>query len=282
MAGHDARITKRYRLGSEPFLRIAVVSDFHDGDWESALAAVRKEAPDLILMPGDTIERNDPERCPDTQRELQRWRGMSAWRIFMERALNLADDLAGGGRRRRLEHRDSGLLLIEGLAERAPVFVSVGNHEWYFEEEDLKRIEACGAKLLDNADTEAVAAGRKLRIGGLSTRYDLDWLRRFAAKDGEKILLCHHPELYPRLIRDEMGERFSLIVSGHVHGGQWRIFGRPLYGPGIGFFPKYGYGCFDGRLVVSAGMTNSTAFPRLWNPCELVIVELGAGHGDRN
>ena len=267
--------TTRFRLGQPPRLTLCVVADFHDGDPAPVLEAVSRARPDLILLPGDTLERNDPAKSPVTREEMLRWRGLNARQIRVERFLNRLDGAAAaltGGRR---PQSDSGLLLIEGLVRIAPTVLSVGNHEWYFEAEDLRRIRGAGALLLDNADTELTVRGRRLRVGGLSTRYDLAWLETFAAKDGEKILLCHHPEHYPRLLEGRAAEAFSLILSGHMHGGQWRLFGRPLYGPGIGLFPDYALGCYDGRLVVSAGVTNSTSLPRLFNPCEIVVVEWG-------
>lgn len=53
-----------------------------------------------------------------------------------------------------------------------------------------------------------------IRIGGLATRYDLDWLYTYASKPGYKILICHHPEYYRRYIKDTEWDTFDLIVSG--------------------------------------------------------------------
>ena len=45
--------------------------------------------------------------------------------------------------------------------------------------------------------------------------------------------------------------------------------------PGQCLFGKYAHGCFfDGRLIVSAGCANTVAFPRPFNPRELVMIEL--------
>ena len=84
--------------------------------------------------------------------------------------------------------------------------------------------------------------------------------------------MCHHPEYYPRYVRQA---DIDLTVSGHAHGGQICLFGQGLYAPGQWLFPKYTAGFYDGqRLLVSRGLTNSTWVPRLWNPCELVLLQL--------
>ncbi|MBQ3816071.1 MAG: metallophosphoesterase, partial [Clostridia bacterium] len=58
---------------------------------------------------------------------------------------------------------------------------------------------------------------------------------------GFHILLCHHPEYWEPLVH---GRRIELTVSGHAHGGQWRIFGRGVYAPGQGLFPRYTSGLY--------------------------------------
>ena len=85
-----------------------------------------------------------------------------------------------------------------------------------------------------------------------------------------RLLLCHHPEYYPDYIR---GTDIELTVSGHAHGGQWSIFGRGVFAPGQGLFPKYTAGVYDGgRLVVSRGVTNTVRIPRFFNPTEIVVI----------
>ena len=110
------------------------------------------------------------------------------------------------------------------------------------------------------------------RIGGLSDEPDVKWLSGYTAKPGYKILLCHHPEFYPA-IRKETGESMDIIVSGHAHGGQWRLFGRGLYAPGQGFLPRYTSGC-HGNMVISRGVANTASVPRLGNPPEIPVLKL--------
>lgn len=61
--------------------------------------------------------------------------------------------------------------------------------------------------------------------------------------------------------------------------GQIRLFGKGLYAPGQRFFPEFTKGVWMGKngwLVVSAGLANTSSMvPRLFNPTEIVYVELG-------
>ena len=71
----------------------------------------------------------------------------------------------------------------------------------------------------------------------------------------------------------------SLVVSGHAHGGQWRFYDpfkriwRGVLAPGQGWFPKWTKGVYDERLVVSAGLSNTTWIPRINTPTEIVYIE---------
>ena len=101
---------------------------------------------------------------------------------------------------------------------------------------------------------------------------DLDWLDGFCRTPGYRILLCHQPEYFDRYLRDYP---IDLFVAGHAHGGQWRLFGRGVFAPDQGLFPKYTSGVHEGRLVISRGLSNTvTPIPRLFNSRELVVVEV--------
>ena len=115
-----------------------------------------------------------------------------------------------------------------------------------------------------------------MAIGGLSSGLSrdehiprLDWLDELCRAEAPRILLCHHPEYYAEYLHDLP---LDLIVSGHAHGGQWRIFGRGVFAPGQGIFPKYTKGVHDGRLVISTGLKKSHRLPRIFNPPEVVFV----------
>ncbi len=258
---------KRYRLsdrGKGIRFRAAVVADLHDRPCPALLPLLREQKPDLIIIPGDLCE-------PLTEARLQ-----DPTQAVPERP---------------------GLDMLTDICSIAPTFYSFGNHEiggchssiykaklsgkklppptmapqW------LERIRASGAVLLDQNFTQ----WQGLVIGGLGSGLlnpdwipDLTFLEDFTAVSGYKLLLCHHPEYFDRYLRPYP---IDLIVSGHAHGGQWRIFGRGVYAPDQHLFPKYTSGVHEDRLVISRGVVNSVpAVPRFFNPCELVMIEVGS------
>ena len=164
---------------------------------------------------------------------------------------------------------------LETVPEIAPVFYSIGNHERKYRHRDeyLEKVRAGRVTLLDNESL----CFHGVRIGGLSSAKgepDLDFLGCFAAEDGYKLLLCHHPETYRDYVS---GKGIDLTLCGHAHGGQIQLFGRGLYAPGQGLFPKLTHGLHDGgKMLISRGMTNGAKprIPRINNPCELIILNL--------
>ena len=94
--------------------------------------------------------------------------------------------------------------------------------------------------------------------------------------DGFTVLLAHRPEK----AEEYWQYPFDLIVSGHAHGGQWRLPGviNGLYAPHQGLFPKYAGGRYDlggSVLLVSRGLAReSTIIPRFFNRPELVLAEI--------
>lgn len=189
--------------------------------------------------------------------------------------------------------------------------MSVGNHEVLLCNVDYDILCATGVTILNNEWTE-LAEG--VLVGGLTSGYaisykrfrddynrqkstdgyarypyrrkpkdigkyptDSAWLDSFEQAEGYKILLCHHPEYWS--LREPMlkNRKIDLVLSGHAHGGQWRLLGRGIFAPGQGLLPKYTGGVHKGphgSLVISRGLSNPYKMvPRLGNPCEVVYVE---------
>ena len=72
---------------------------------------------------------------------------------------------------------------------------------------------------------------------------------------------------------------FDLILTGHAHGGQWRIpfLVNGLFAPDQGFFPDYAGGMYkynDTVQIVSRGLCKSDFVPRIFNPPELVVIDV--------
>lgn len=265
-------IVTRYKLyNCGVSLRIALVTDMHESNPETMLCLLKQEHPDVILIAGDLLERHKEGMSEWTGEMMDAWQGInkrkscvSPLRRIAYRFLRL---------REKPSHSENAYTFLREAGKIAPVCYSVGNHEWYFLDEDYRVFEENKITLLDNRDITFAAPDGSVLIGGLSTRYDLDWLKSFSEKPGYKILLCHHPEYYSRYVKGTECDTFDLILSGHVHGGQWRIFGKGVFAPGQGFFPKYSHGMYDGKLIVSAGASNTVDIPRFGNPCELVMIE---------
>lgn len=89
-----------------------------------------------------------------------------------------------------------------------------------------------------------------------------------------KILLSHRPEFIDVYANNSI----HLVLSGHAHGGQFRI---PLVGgiiaPDQGFFPKYTEGLYKvkgTKMIVSRGLGNSIIPIRINNRPELLVITL--------
>ncbi len=234
-------------------LCIAVVSDLHAQEPSAVIDSLKNKRPDYILMPGDIFEFSD--KITDNRNE-------------------------------------NGFYLFYEVAKIAPAFYSIGNHEnggtgawkpnWEnkkgkqrpLSSENVERIKESGVTLLDNG----FVLRDGIAFGGLTSGLSSDehmpklsWLDDFCSVDGTKILLCHHPEYYKKYLKDK---DIDLIVSGHAHGGQWRLGRLAAFAPGQGIFPKYTKGVYDDRLVVSTGLKKSGRIPRIFNKPEIVYITL--------
>ncbi|MDR0314935.1 MAG: metallophosphoesterase [Oscillospiraceae bacterium] len=180
-------------------------------------------------------------------------------------AIMVAGDLVN----RHNKTYDRVLSFFEQLSKISKTYFSYGNHEIIFNVLTKEEIEATGAILLDNEYTKY---GDEFIIGGQTPYADFDWLTDFEHQKGFKILLCHHPEYYPRYLKYK---KVDLILSGHAHGGQMRPFGIALFAPGQGFFPEYTFGYYDEKMIVGRGLAHGGLIPRMFNSTEVVVVDIG-------
>ena len=174
---------------------------------------------------------------------------------------------------RHRRNNTNAMRFLETVPDYAPVFYSIGNHERKFREREayLQAVRRSRVTLLDNSCIRF----HGVCIGGLTSTKgapDADFLERFEKEEGYRLLLCHHPEKYRDYVA---GRNIDLTLCGHAHGGQIQLFGRGLYAPGQGLFPKLTHGLYDGgKMLVSRGLTNGAKprIPRINNPCELIIL----------
>lgn len=266
-----------YKIPTSVKLTVALISDLHNRKGAEVLKSLEQKKPDAIAIAGDMV-------------------------------MGLRSDLEGlAGVWPLIEQQRNVIPFLKSCTEIAPTFSSLGNHEWFLADEDISAIVSTGVHALDNRWMEYQVNGQAILIGGLTSvfvdnyrdfrntqksRYpvppkgvkpkikdpDDSWLSEFEKQEGYKILLSHHPE-YWSLRKQKLCERkIDLVLSGHAHGGQIRLFGKGLYAPGQGFFPEYTKGMWMGKhgwLVVSTGLANTSSIvPRLFNPTEVVYVEL--------
>ena len=228
--------------------KIAFLSDTHNSKWEPIAKATASICPDVICIAGD---------------------------IF------------GGNRQSSLEEQENILPLLRACCDIAPVFCSVGNHGWFMTPEEADISCGLGVCLLDNSwaewqgmiiggfTSELTQSSRICRARGEAYRpLDLTeqmntWLDGFETQEGYKLLLCHHPEYYAKYLQ---GRAIDLVLSGHAHGGQWRFFGRGVFSPDQGLFPKLTSGV-HGNLIISRGLSNLKVIPRINNPREVICIE---------
>ena len=192
--------------------------------------------------------------------------------------------LVGGDLINESDEYQNGFDFLSVMARRLPVFASIGNHDRRYRADLVSAMSDCGATVLDDRSV----LFRGLRLGGLSSGF-LQWGARDESKTEDhvpnlsflceysrypeyKLLLCHHPEYYAKYIR---ALPIDLTLAGHAHGGQWRLFGRGVFAPGQGLFPRYTSGLYENRLLLSRGMVNATkGIPRINNRPELLILHL--------
>lgn len=170
--------------------------------------------------------------------------------------------------------------VLTALAAKYPCFYVTGNHDVFCGD----TAEAHGITALNGDALPLEVNGQHLLLCGLSDPREspafadnLSLLNE-QAKNAEAftVLLSHRPSL----IEQYLPGGWDLILSGHAHGGQWRIPGllNGLLAPDEGLFPKYAGGRyqFDGTtFIVSRGLAKeSTRIPRLYNPPELVLVNV--------
>ena len=233
--------------------RIAHVSDLHNAemgkDNEKLLTILRDADPDMIAITGDLIDSRSTN---------------------VEIALNF----------------------IREAVKIAPCYYVTGNHEARVNEYDeLKSgMEAAGVIVLEGAQTEISLDGDTITLIGVNDpSYQTDYLfgdsetvmntklEELRTENGEfTVLLSHRPELFDTYADHGL----DLVLSGHAHGGQFRLpFIGGLVAPNQGLFPEYDAGIYtegNTNMLVSRGVGNSILPFRINNRPEVILIELQA------
>ena len=178
----------------------------------------------------------------------------------------------------RTDNKNSDTLL-KAIAKKYPCYYVSGNHEYWWNMWDTfsRRAESFGVTVLqgENVDIDGIT------ICGASAKSDIGDSVKVCADNADtdsfNVLLAHFPE---NIDFYRSFGKFDLVLSGHAHGGQWRLppFINGLYAPGQGLFPKYAGGRYDfddTTFIVSRGLSRTMEhFPRIFNNPELVVIDI--------
>lgn len=208
------------------------------------LALIKRQKPDLIVMTGDMIDRRGRDLVKDGTVEF-----------------------------------------CCELVKISKVYAVTGNHEYTspIYEEWKTLVRKSGIQLLINEHTVLEKNNDKIALLGLDVdvpyhealfRTDLN-----EVKEMPRILLSHKPNLNKSFESDKNCIRPHLVITGHAHGGQFRIpFWRGLYSPDQGVLPRYTSGLYQLKnnvlMLVSRGLGNSNFPFRLNNRPHMPVVIL--------
>lgn len=227
-----------------PTMTVALITDLHacyyGKDQKTLINALKQHKPDVILLGGDIY---------DDQR------------LF-----------------------DNADILLSQLPSIAKTYYVDGNHENWLPpdgyQEVLRRVKAHGVTILHGKSVQLPDSN--VYIHGVADpdsghfAKDLQAVTATLDLQNFNILLSHRPEL----IDTYRSYGFDLVLSGHAHGGQWRVpfLVNGVYAPNQGVLPKYAGGIYhfgQQSMIVSRGLAReSTKVPRLFNRPELIFLTL--------
>jgi predicted MPP superfamily phosphohydrolase len=255
-AFYNGLVVEKYTVKSDKVavndsIRIVLITDLHSHIYKEnqseLINLIKKQNPDIITLSGD-----------------------------------IADDVAP---------INGVKLFLDGLKEFVPIFYVTGNHEFW--SNDIKNIKniisSYGVTILENDYNQIKVKNTNITIAGIDDpdieQYEkpgFNWKKEMdisfnGLQDNHdfKILLAHRPEL----IETYKQFNFDMVLSGHTHGGQVRIplILNGLFAPNQGWFPKYAGGMYKhGSLthIVSRGVSYNPRLPRIFNPPEVVVVDI--------
>lgn len=246
--------------------RIVQISDLHNVKFgknnQKLVDRIRECEPDMIVLTGDLVDSNHTN---------------------VDRAVQFVDE----------------------IVKICPVYYVTGNHEYWLEKSEydelMDGLVSAGVVILDNQVVEISRGDAKFRLVGLDDRSLADGTLEALLSDesirnnqaeqkeetadnedsGEKeltVVLAHEPQYLARYA----GTGVDLVLSGHAHGGQFRLpFVGGIVAPNQGFLPEYTAGEYymnGTEMIVSRGLGNSVIPVRLFNYPEIVCVDLVGKH----
>lgn len=230
--------------------KIAQISDLHNAelgqDHSEIIRILKEEKPQIIVITGDLIDSNHLD--------------MDTAISFVQQAVTIAPCYYVTGNHeawikenyQKLEDRllDSNVIILH---DEVVIF-----------ERDSESIQLIGLDDPEFSDQDSYI--QQIVLSTKLSNLNLD--NRF------RLLLSHRPEAFDAYVDNNI----DLVLSGHTHGGQFRLpFIGGVVAPNQGFFPKVDageYHEFNTTMIVSRGLGNSIIPIRINNRPEVVIVEL--------
>ncbi len=168
---------------------------------------------------------------------------------------------------------------IESINKCSNVFYVFGNHEESSnKKEELRNLLIKNnVTVLENEYKLINIKNKNILIMGLKDDGDFSSLSLDNIDSDYNILLSHRPEKFESYINNESKYIPNLILSGHAHGGQIRIFNQGLIAPNQGFFPKYTSGIYTMNyscMVVSRGIGASILPYRINNKPHIPLINI--------
>ena len=223
-------------------LRIVQISDLHNTafgkDNKRLIQKITELKPDIIVITGDIIDSNHTK---------------------LDRAIDFG----------------------KKVTDICPVYYVTGNHEYWISDYDRKELieglTKAGVKVINNEQVSISIGKTSFSLIGLDDR-NLNDATLFNIVDDNKetfsILLAHEPQY----LAEYALANVDLVLSGHAHGGQFRIpFVGGVVAPDQGFFPQYTEGEHtkgNTKMIISRGLGNSVIPVRIFNRPEIVCVDL--------
>ncbi|MEG1849013.1 MAG: metallophosphoesterase [Oscillospiraceae bacterium] len=249
------------RCGLSSPVRIVSLADLHGTLFgprgNTLLSRVRALAPDLIVLPGDTLDAS----C----------RNLALTVTLVRRLCALAPVYMIPGNHELRSGR---------AAELLGRFRAAGAHCLVNERSDGS-VRGVPLHILGLSEGLAVSRLDYLRaaLGLVHHADNRTALSELEQLGGLRLVLSHFPETFAEIGAFSYGRfHFDLMLCGHAHGGQIRLPGiGGLYAPGQGLLPRYDAGLYrltpDGpSLLVSRGLGNDAPIPRIGNRPEICLV----------
>ncbi len=233
-----------------------------------------------IFYFSDTHFRTEPVRSFPVP--FLRWHGLEWIEESLHEALSLKKPdtiIFGGDLAGDTVWLDAAFQVLKRLPDAALKLAVPGNwdlhrYSWITPREWYRRYEKSGFRLLSN---ESYSDG-KIFFHGTD-----DWRSGAPRCEPDKqnsaglysCLLTHNPDTAGAQ-QNTLTEQYNLILSGHTHGGQWRLPGYGAILTSSTYGKKFEYGAYrknETTLLVSAGIGTTWHPCRIFCPPEVMLIE---------